>query len=181
MLSLKKKRIVEDSAMKIISFIGKTLVLLIVLLFALTAAISFFSAPEDEGFFGLKGYTVVSGSMEPTFSVGDFVFVQANGINNVNEGDVITFTRNGEIVTHRATELTETGITTKGDANNIQDQSQVTKDDYIGTLSWILPYFGYVVVAVQQPLVRIVLGLLLSLYFIWLFVLGLNKEKKAAV
>lgn len=162
---------------KFIKFIGNSLLTLVVLLFAVTAAISFFSAPEDDGLFGLKGYTVVSGSMEPALSTGDFVFVRVNGIEDVKEGDVVTFFRDEEIVTHRAVEVTDAGVATKGDANNIADQGEVTSENYIGELAWILPYYGYVVVAVQQPAVLIGLTLLLGIYFILLYVKQDREEK----
>lgn len=165
---------------KFIKFIGNTLLVLVVVLFAVTAAISFFSAPEDEGLFGFKGYTVISGSMEPAFSTGDFVFVHANDVEDVAEGDILTFTRNDEIITHRAAEVTETGIVTKGDANNIQDQGEVTKENYVGELALILPYFGYVVVAVQQPFVLIGLAVLLGMYFILVYVKIAKEEKRQA-
>lgn len=166
--------------MKAMRFIGNTLLILIVVLFAIIAAISFFSAPEDDGLFGLKGYTVVSGSMEPTFSTGDFVFVQTTGIEDVREGDVVTFTRKDEVVTHRAVEVSDSGITTKGDANNIQDQGEVTKETYVGELFFILPYFGYVVVAAQKTIVLIGLGLLLGGYFIMIFMKSLKEDKEQA-
>lgn len=165
---------------KIIKFIGNALLAFVVILFGLTAAISFFSAPDDEGLFGFKGYTVVSGSMEPAFSTGDFVFVRTNELNDVKEGDVVTFMRNEEIVTHRAVAVTDAGVTTKGDANNIQDQGQVTQESYIGELALILPYFGYVVVAVQQPIVLIGLAVLLGMYFILIYVKEAKEEKQKA-
>ena len=162
--------------MKYIKFIGHMLLMLVVVLFAITAAISFFSGPDDEGLFGYKGYTVVSGSMEPAFSTGDFIFVETTPIEEIESSDVVTFTREEEFVTHRAIEITDTGLVTQGDANNIADQGEVTKDNYIGELALIVPYFGYVVVATQQPLVLGGLVALLGLYYILIYVKG-NKEE----
>lgn len=164
--------------MKYIKYLGNTLLTIVILLFAVTAAISFFSGPDDEGLFGYKGYTVVSGSMEPVFSTGDFIFVETTPIDEIETGDVVTFTRGEEFVTHRTIEITDAGLVTQGDANNIADQGEVTEDDYIGKLSLIVPYFGYVVVATQQPLVLGGLVALLGLYYILVYVKSTKEEKK---
>lgn len=171
----------RGTIVKFIKVIGNILLVLVVILFAITAAISFFSAPEDNGLFGFKGYTVVSGSMEPAFSTGDFVFVHVNDVEDITKGDILTFTRNNEIITHRAAGVTDTGIVTQGDANNIQDQGEVTKANYVGELALILPYFGYVVVFVQQPVVLIGLAILLGMYFILVYIKTSKEEKHQAV
>ncbi|MFL2133079.1 signal peptidase I [Desemzia sp. FAM 24101] len=163
--------------MKYIKYFGNTLLTIVILLFAITAAISFFSGPDDEGLFGYKGYTVVSGSMEPVFSTGDFIFVETTPIEKIESGDVVTFTRGEEFITHRAIEITDAGLVTQGDANNIADQGEVTEDDYIGELSLIVPYFGYVVVATQQPLVLSILVALLGLYYILTYIKSTKEEK----
>ncbi|MFL2105031.1 signal peptidase I [Desemzia sp. FAM 23991] len=163
--------------MKYIKIIGNMLLTLVIVLFAITAAISFFSGLEDEGLFGYKGYTVVSGSMEPAFSTGDFIFVETTPIEEIESGDVVTFTREEEFVTHRAIEINDTGLVTQGDANNIADQGEVTEDNYIGELALIVPYFGYVVVATQQPLVLGILVALLGLYYVLMYVKSTKEEK----
>lgn len=164
--------------MKGIKFIGKGLLTIVITLFALTAAVSFFSAPKDDGLFGYKGYTVVSGSMEPTFSTGDFIFVKMTPYEKIEADDVISFINNEEIVTHRATEVKDDGLVTQGDANNIPDQDLVTNDTYIGELALIVPYFGYVVVAAQQPLVLAGLVVLLGMYYILMYIDTAKKDKQ---
>lgn len=164
--------------MKGIKFIGKGLLTIVITLFALTAAVSFFSDPKDDGLFGYKGYTVVSGSMEPTFSTGDFIFVKMTPYEKIEADDVISFINNEEIVTHRATEVKDDGLVTQGDANNIPDQDLVTNDTYIGELALIVPYFGYVVVAAQQPLVLAGLVVLLGMYYILMYIDTAKKDKQ---
>lgn len=164
--------------MKYIKYIGNSLLTIVIVLFAVTAAVSFFSGPKDEGLFGYKGYTVVSGSMEPVFSTGDFIFVKTTPFENVEAEDIVTFVSNEEIVTHRAIEVNEEGLITQGDANNIPDQAAVTADTYIGELALIVPYFGYVVVATQQPLVLGGLVVLLGIYYILTYVDVAKKDKQ---
>jgi signal peptidase len=46
------------------------------------------------------------------------------------------------IVTHRAISITEEGIITKGDANEVQDMKLLTPDRIIGTCVFHLPLLG---------------------------------------
>lgn len=164
--------------MKYIKYIGNSLLTIVIILFAATAAVSFFSGPDDEGLFGYKGYTVVSGSMEPAFSTGDFIFVKTTPYENIKIEDIVTFVSDGEIVTHRAIEVNSKGLITQGDANNIPDQVEVTEDAYIGELALIVPYFGYVVVATQQPLILGGLVVLLAVYYILTYIDIAKKDKQ---
>lgn len=164
--------------MKGFRIIKDIITILLVIIITVIAGISFFSAPKDRGFFGFKGYVVVSGSMEPKIHPGDFIFVKTGSYLDIKENDIITFTENEEIVTHRAVEITEEGIDTKGDANNVKDDSKVQSDDFIGTYRIRLPYFGYFVVLIQKPIVFISLCILLAGYLIGIYVIDAKREKK---
>jgi len=152
--------------------------IIIVVIFVVIAGISFFSAPKDKGLFGIKGYVVVSGSMGPKILPGDFIFVKTGSYKDIKENDVITFTGNEEIVTHRAMTITEEGITTKGDANNIEDERKVQTNDFIGTYMIRLPYFGYFIVWLQKPLVFMSLCILFAGYLIGIYIIDTKREKR---
>lgn len=101
---------------------------------------------------GVKGYVVLSGSMEPTIRTGSLCFVDTNAdYGDVETGDIIAFEVNGSMVAHRAASVTEAGIETKGDANRVSDGISTTEDNYIGSIVFWIPYAGY---AVQSPAVR---------------------------
>ena len=52
--------------------------------------------------FGLQVYTVLSGSMEPTYHTGSLIYVKKVDPYTLSTGDVITFMLNEEtIATHR--------------------------------------------------------------------------------
>ena len=78
--------------------------------------------------FGYGCAVVETGSMEPAIGAGDFIIVHAEEEYAV--GDVITFydSTRGEYVTHRIILVTESGYTTKGDANNAQDNFNRTAE-----------------------------------------------------
>lgn len=162
--------------MKTIKFIGTTLVVIVVSIFAVIAGISFFSAPDSSGLFGYKGYTVVSGSMEPKIAVGDFIIVETDPYEEVEIKDVVTFEYNSEIVTHRVVDKTEEGLVTKGDANNIQDQGFVTEDSYIGIKKIRIPYFGYIITFLQKPIAFAIIVALMGVYLIYLYLYPTKEE-----
>ena len=124
--------------------------------------------------FGLRGYTVLSGSMEPTYKTGSVIYVKSVSSSELKEKDVITFrTATGAVATHRIVELVdEDGITkyrTKGDANENVDGSLVAPEKVIGTPVFSIPYLGYVLTYIQSPpgsYVAIAVGAVLLLFVI---------------
>lgn len=113
----------------------------------------------NKSLFGYRYYTVLTPSMEPSYSVGDMVFVKIESSDNINVGDVITFNPSqdsGAYLTHRVVEkLTDyqgTGVTcfkTKGDANDSEDSFLIDEERVIGVVKLGIPKIGYVVRFVQ--------------------------------
>lgn len=133
--------------LSIISTVFVGLVLLISLL-------NLFSAPEGPAFLGHKGYTVISASMEPALKVGDYIVVQIDGYDELLEKGVISFENGASIVTHRIEKVMPDGsLVTRGDANQTDDLLAVTKEEYIGTLRWRIPFLGQVMIWLQNPLI----------------------------
>ncbi|MBR6968379.1 MAG: signal peptidase I [Ruminococcus sp.] len=100
---------------------------------------------------GIRPYVVVSGSMEPAIHVGSVCVInQHSPYDSIEKGDIIAFRAgSGVLVTHRAAGITEEGIVTKGDANNAEDLSPVTKENYIGRTIFSVPKLGYAVRSVR--------------------------------
>ena len=105
--------------------------------------------------FGIKPYTVLSGSMEPNYHAGSVIYVKTVNASELNVGDPITFDLNGLTVTHRIIEREEDehGLRfyTQGDANNMPDGGFVTPDEVIGIPVLHIPYLGYVFDYIQHP------------------------------
>ena len=56
--------------------------------------------------FGLQVFTVLSGSMEPTYHTGSLIYVKKVDPHTLKSGDVITFMLDEDtIATHRITEV----------------------------------------------------------------------------
>ena len=79
--------------------------------------------------FGLQVYTVLSGSMEPTYHTGSLIYVKKVDPYTIRDGQVITFMLDeNTIATHRVVgvvpdeeDSTVVRFRTKGDANETED------------------------------------------------------------
>ena len=117
--------------------------------------------------FGLGGASVVSGSMEPEISVGDYVITLRQ--DSYAQGDVIMFyTQDGVCTTHRIVELVDGSFRTKGDANNAADVLLVSADAVIGEVVAAVPGVGTVIGFLQTPAgLCIVLAVIAIAWFAW--------------
>ena len=108
---------------------------------------------------GLRVFTVLSGSMEPTYHTGSLIYVKEVDPYTIKAGQPITFMLNEDTVaTHRVVEVvpdeedpTVIRFRTKGDANEIEDGSLVHYKNVIGTPIFSIPYLGYVAEYIQHP------------------------------
>lgn len=90
----------------------------------------------------LRGYVILSGSMEPMIPTGSVVVVDTAD-RDVFPGDVATFSRHGDLVTHRILSKTEDGYQTKGDANTDPDTGTISAEDIRGKVLFHIPVIGY--------------------------------------
>ncbi len=127
--------------------IGSTAVLILIVLCAVFLM--------GSRIFGFRVFTVVSGSMEPTYSVGDLIYVKSVSPEEVKVGDPITFVLNEELVvaTHRVVEIDKENqcFYTKGDANDAPDGDPVHFNNLIGVPAFSIPLLGYVSDFIQHP------------------------------
>ncbi len=108
--------------------------------------------------FGGEVFTILSGSMEPTFHVGSVILVRPVEPENIRVGDPISFVMNEDLLvaTHRVVAITrdEDGaylFRTKGDANNSVDGAPVHQDNVIGVAFFTIPKLGYFVSYIREP------------------------------
>jgi signal peptidase I len=114
----------------------------------------------------LRMAPVLSNSMRPTFAAWDLVVTQAVATSAIRVGDVITFLPPGstQALIHRVSSLRDGVITTRGDANAVDDPWQVTLQ---GPTSYrlvaVVPFVGWLT-DLQRPALLLA-GLLLGLAF----------------
>ena len=133
---------------------------------------------KDFSILGYKAYIVNTNSMEPTIEVGDIVIIKKVKAEKLNQGDVITFTQEGEVITHRITKIeTEeksTQYVTKGDNNNTEDTLKIKYEDIIGKEILTIPQLGK---AMQLLDSKIILLIIILIILICAFVKIQKKEK----
>lgn len=108
---------------------------------------------------GLQVYTVLSGSMEPTYHTGSLIYVKKVDPYSIKVGQPITFMLDeNTVATHRVvgivpdeTDASVLRFRTKGDANQAEDGSLVHYKNVIGTPIFSIPYLGYVADYIQHP------------------------------
>lgn len=138
---------------KSIKFILKIISNLIVLL-----AIALAMLLVGLKFLGFQIYTVVSGSMEPTYHVGSLIYVKQVEPSTLKEKDPITFKlSDNTIATHRIVEIVpdeenpnEYKFRTKGDANEDVDANLVDPNKVLGKAIFTVPYLGYLATYIQS-------------------------------
>ena len=109
--------------------------------------------------FGLKPYSVLSGSMESVYPTGSLIYVAKTNPSELKVDDVITFRlKNGTIATHRIIELVPDKVEsnvikfrTKGDENKISDGELVDFESVIGTPRFCIPFLGYLATYISYP------------------------------
>ena len=110
-------------------------------------------------FAGFKVFTVLSGSMEPTYHTGSVIYVKEVDYTTLQAGDVITFAISEDMVaTHRIVGVvpddedpTVLRYRTKGDANESEDGTLVHYKNIVGKPVFTIPYLGYIASYIQSP------------------------------
>lgn len=98
---------------------------------------------------GLRPLVIRSGSMVPTYRVGDVVLVATETAGEVREGQVVTrfdAPQAADSLTHRVREVTRTGdtvrVTTRGDANDTSEVWSAPVDRPVGVVVASVPWIG---------------------------------------
>ena len=108
---------------------------------------------------GFRVFTVLSGSMEPTYHVGSLIYVKDVDYRQLGAGDVITFMLDeNTVATHRIIQVVPDEdepevlrYATQGDANDAPDGTLVHYKNVIGTPVFTIPQLGYVANYIQNP------------------------------
>lgn len=104
---------------------------------------------------GFQVYTVLSGSMEPTYHTGALLYVREIEPSKLQVGDPATFVLDEDltVATHRVIEIDQENecFYTKGDANDVPDANPVYFENFLGRPVFCIPYLGYIAVYIQNP------------------------------
>ncbi len=120
--------------------------------------------------FGYGVSVVLSGSMEPELMINDVVIIKET--TDVKENDIVVFQENNMMIIHRIIQTDEKTITTKGDANNVED-APISKNSVKGIMIAKIPKVGSIVQILKQPFV---VAMILAAAFV-LTEMSYRKEK----
>jgi signal peptidase len=156
---------------------------LVVALFALVVAGLVSKAVMGSGqpvVFGWSCASVLTGSMEPQIEPGDLVV--SHGQDAYAVGDVVTYlTETGSSVTHRVVAVSDEGLlTTRGDANNVDDSQPVDPANVVGAVVLVLPGVGSVLNWLATPTGAGAVALLVVALFLLCWAISGGKGKHDA-
>ena len=116
---------------------------------------------EAPNVLGYSLFRVMTGSMEPNIPTNSLIVVHRIEPGKLEKGDVISFYSRdpslmGEVSTHRIVGIEEVGgryiFSTKGDANNVEDQYVTYGEDVIGKVVFSSYRLGQGVRLISNPL-----------------------------
>lgn len=178
---LAKRKDNANKARKFTNFILALIFIPLLIINVILITNLFLNPHETPSLFGIKSYVIVSGSMTPNINVGDIVFSKEVDKEELKEGDVISFKRSNNVITHRIVRINynqnnEMMITTKGDNNNSEDSESVTFESIEGKVIGRIPKLGNVALFISNKVIIIIIIILF--YFFCTNQLK-NKKKKA--
>lgn len=132
----------------------------LILIGNLIVILSTTSDPDDPlMMFGVMPLIVSSGSMsgeaDDHIDAGDLIFVKDVEHQKLKVGDIVVYTENKIMVTHRIVSIltdenNRLSFVTKGDANNAADDP-ISSDRIIGVCKWRIPKLGRVISFFRTP------------------------------
>lgn len=159
------------------------MLLIPVIIFNFTLIIkSFINPNKAPDFFGYKNFVIVSGSMEPTIMTGDVILVKEVPQDEIQKGDIISFSQGGTNVTHRIIDrIQENGLTkykTKGDNNNTEDKETITYNQIEGKYQFKINQFGIIIDILKSKITLMILILTIICIYIYKAKIEHKRQKR---
>ena len=126
---------------------------ILIIVFTIILVINIFSI-LNLSFFGFRIYKIGSGSMEPYLKVNDYIIVKEK--KDYHVGNVVTYKKNNEYITHRIKSIDGDIVITQGDNNNTEDKP-INKKDIIGKLVYKSHILNIVFHLLNKPILWILL------------------------
>ena len=99
---------------------------------------------------------IASDSMFPSYQRGDAVIFEKVEVSAIKVGDILVFSNNNQIITHRVAKIKESEsklyFYTKGDANNSLDAEPVKQENVLGIVRKGIKYIGYPTVIINETI-----------------------------
>lgn len=136
---------------------------------------------KNADLFGYKAFIIVSGSMEPNLKIGDIVIIKETELSSIQKKDIITFTENGELITHRISDIINKDgkiyFQTKGDNNTSVDSDLVIYENIEGKYVFKIEKIGLIVLKFQS--ITVVMFVVFIIYIIYKIIAEKDDRKEA--
>lgn len=147
------RKIIDNKLFKIIYGLFKFIIIAILVLYIAFLLVQRLS--NNNSVMGYRVFTIITGSMEPTIEVGDVILVADISAEDLKVDDIITYKSTasdseGMLITHRIIDINEEDgmITTKGDANDVEDQP-ITSEQVYGKMT-----YKFVLISLLTKIIR---------------------------
>lgn len=155
-----------------------------VIFLMLAGMLVFFTRSSNAPVFGgVQSYTILSGSMSPAIPVGSIVLTRPASSYGLH--DVITYSHNAQMVTHRIVAITGRGsesvYTVKGDANAIPDTDVIPIANVRGKVTTVFPYLGILIGYIRTPFGFFSTIVLPGILFIALELYAIHEEYQSTL
>jgi len=121
-------------------------------------------------------YVVSSGSMYPELAMYDIIVINGHVLfDEVKVGDVIVFDRpkdQAKVIVHRVVAVVDDDpklLRTKGDNNQASipgTDFPITKENYLGTVTYVIPQAGFITKILQPPINYIIIAVIIGIMII---------------
>lgn len=149
------KRLIERGNLftkNILSFLKISIFVFVVIIIynIFLTLISISNEKEITNVFGYSAYIITTESMKPTLNVGDLIITKKVNEKYLKKDDIITFSKNFEIITHRIVIKNNEEYITKGDNNISEDLFVLKSDEILGRKVFKIPYLGNIIGGVKN-------------------------------
>lgn len=155
-------------------------ILLVILIYnILLVSISCMNKIDEFSLLGYQAYIITTNSMSPTINSGDVIIIKSAKEDDIKKGDVITFSKETEVITHRVVNISENALkekqyTTKGDNNNLEDEQTICSEDIKGKLTIVIPYLGRIINILENKIVFLIMMLMVLILCLY----KINTQEK---
>lgn len=176
----------ENKGLKIVKSVLNFVIALLVILFVIVVVLQRFSN-NKLSFFNFRMFTVVSGSMRPTYDIGDVLISKETDASKIKVGDTISYLgRAGsfrdKVITHKVVgiEKDENGkyvFRTKGTANLVEDPL-VYQDQLYGVVVYKVKLLSLIYKIVSTKYGMLIFVIIPLFYVIGSEILSFMLEKE---
>ena len=176
----------ENKGLKIVKSVLNFVIALLVILFVIVVVLQRFSN-NKLSFFNFRMFTVVSGSMKPTYDIGDVLISKETDASKIKVGDTISYLgRAGsfrdKVITHKVVgiEKDEKGkyvFRTKGTANLVEDPL-VYQDQLYGVVVYKVKLLSLIYKIVSTKYGMLIFVIIPLFYVIGSEILSFMLEKE---